>query len=251
MSCTSAENCVAVGGGSTGPVMAIKSSGTWGPVFATNGNAPSGGGFAGVSCSSPGNCTAVGDDANGRPMAFTEINGTSGPAAQLGPAGSLNSVSCISAGSCVAVGQGSNNQPTFVTDIDGTWGPITEVNNIVAGGTFRSVSCTSPGNCVSAGFNAKATERPIYATLTTTGSPSPPSSASRRMGCSVAFASKPTDTQLPGDVQLTLRNVPPATILLTSVIGPHVRRYRSRTRVDCLSLVRRQHSYRPKYSSHR
>jgi hypothetical protein len=173
VSCTSAGNCVAVGGYSDGALLLTETNGTWGegveatpPPTATAGTEV----LVSVSCVSAGNCSAVGSDHEGI-LLLTETGGTWGTGVQGTlpanasdiPIAGLLSVSCGAPGNCSAVGSYRDNgyqaeQGLLVDETDGTWAPATEATVPADGGTgpqaatyLSSVSCASPGNCSAVG----------------------------------------------------------------------------------------------------
>ena len=181
VSCTSAGNCVAVGGyasllGLQG-MTATETDGTW--AQATEVIAPSNASgnpnatLYGVSCTSAGNCVAIGDYTDSsfhqQAMSAIETSGTFGQATEMtlpsnaasNPGADFFSVSCTSAGTCVGIGNyqssSSQNQTVAVTETGGIFGPATEVTappNAAGPNDYPSlfgVSCASADNCVAVG----------------------------------------------------------------------------------------------------
>jgi hypothetical protein len=160
VSCTSAMDCTAVGGGSIYAMYATESGGVWGPVtFVTT---PTGAGdFTSVSCSSATDCTAVGDDETcdcqygffvpNAPIYASEVGGTWGAAAEVvAPYGSIfNGVSCTSAEDCTAVGA-ANGNALYATESGGTWPPSTEPT-MPGYASLTGISCTSATACIAVG----------------------------------------------------------------------------------------------------
>jgi hypothetical protein len=167
VACTSAGNCVAVGGysdvaSSTHAMVAAETNGVWGQASEINvpagANATQTASLESVACTSPGNCVAVGSytgtqGANGgasfdystvygtEGMAVTETDGVwaqasalalpIGAAAGAGQQVSVASVACTGPGSCVAVGtynEGSGDDGGMIaTDTNGAWGQASEL----------------------------------------------------------------------------------------------------------------------------
>ncbi|HEX6393389.1 MAG TPA: hypothetical protein VFZ97_08100, partial [Acidimicrobiales bacterium] len=187
-SCSSASNCVAVGGyrdssNHSQAMVALQTNGGWGtPTMITappSAQANPGAALTGVSCSSAGNCVAVGryldSSVNGeQAMVATQTNGVWGQASQVGEpsnAGSVRiaellAVSCVSNGNCTGVGSyldgASHTQAMVVTESNGIWGAPTAAPPVIGigappdarsdpGALLDGVSCTSVGSCVAVG----------------------------------------------------------------------------------------------------
>ncbi|MGH3054560.1 MAG: hypothetical protein ACRDL7_06235, partial [Gaiellaceae bacterium] len=181
VSCTSAGNCVTVGGYFVGPgdthgLILTETAGSWAtgvePALPANSSGAQGANLYSVSCASVGNCTVVGsyNDSSeaGQGLLVTEASGTwaTGVEAALpanagtNPGAYLDSVSCPSAGDCSAVGgyrDGSNDQEAvLLTETAGSWAtgveaamPSNAAANPIA--VVPSISCGSAGDCAAVG----------------------------------------------------------------------------------------------------
>jgi hypothetical protein len=179
-SCSSAGNCVAVGGyqdtaGFGQGATFIETGGNWAagveaPLPAAQATNPSLT-FTGLSCASTSSCVAVGTytDASAVTQGFlmTDASGTwtaiqpPVPAnAAAAPNASPTSVSCSSPGNCVAVGDyqdnASHSQGLLLTESSGTW-TATEFAAPSGAATNPSVqvltlNCPSAGSCVAGGL---------------------------------------------------------------------------------------------------
>jgi hypothetical protein len=172
VSCSSAGNCSAAGGG----FVVSQVNGTWRQAIQVPGIAALNYGrvtqASSVSCSSAGNCSTGGSYSDGsdpaRAFAVSQVNGTWGKAIQvpgtaaLGVGGYIlaNSVSCSSAGNCGAAGgyadRSGNEQAFVVSQVNGKWAkaieaPGTARLNPGGFGAIGSVSCSSAGNCSAVG----------------------------------------------------------------------------------------------------
>ena len=183
VACPAQGSCVAVGnystgGGSSSPVVATLSDGTWTAAdLPLPGHAARGAGalMIDVKCPVQGTCIATGlyVDHNGDSQALIETlsrgrwtalqaplpAGAAPPQATV-PATQLGSVACPAVGSCVAVGQYTTRGGAAEAFIDtlsgGTWTPATAplpadaaADGQLAG--LYGISCRAPGNCVAAG----------------------------------------------------------------------------------------------------
>jgi D-alanine-D-alanine ligase-like ATP-grasp enzyme len=172
VSCSSAGNCTAAGGG----FVVSQVNGRWGQAIQVPGIAALNYGRVtqarSVSCSSAGNCSTGGSYSDGsdpaRAFAVSQVNGTWGKAVQvpgtaaLGVGGYIlaNLVSCSSAGNCGVAGgyaDRSGNEQAFVaSQVNGKWGkaiqaPGTARLNPDGFGAIGSVSCSSARNCSAVG----------------------------------------------------------------------------------------------------
>ena len=144
--CSSPGDCQAVGwytnaSGTTKPMVATETNGTWAPAVAITltGSAVGAAELRSLFCTSAGNCAAVGHyttaHSGQRPLALTESNGTWRAAfepplpadARAGATQSadLDSVVCSSVGNCQAVGGYANSLgdrlPLAETESSGSW----------------------------------------------------------------------------------------------------------------------------------
>ena len=174
ISCSSAGNCVVVGGytDSSGHDQAMEvteSAGVWSqaakvPSPANAGTDP-GASLGGVSCYSAGSCTAAGSyvdtTSHVRPMVATSSSGTWGQAAEVtSPAYAYGDIWCASAGSCVTAGSAldgsGNTQAAVAAETLGTWAQpvaIPAPSGAAANphAVFSDVSCASLGDCLAVG----------------------------------------------------------------------------------------------------
>jgi hypothetical protein len=200
VSCTSANNCVAIGGyrDSSGRTQAMEATETGGTFAqATEVTAPSNAGsnpaarLLGVSCPSANNCIAVGNyfdsSSHGQAMEATATGGTFAPATEVTapsnagshPGAELLGVSCTSASNCVGVGNyndsSGHSQAMEATATGGTFAQATEVTAPSnAGGDPQAalfgVSCTSANNCVGVGnYDDSSGHSQAMATIPTAG----------------------------------------------------------------------------------
>jgi hypothetical protein len=184
VSCASAGNCSAVGGGAfpapISPFIVDETDGTWRkaekvPGLATL-NVDRVASFYSVSCAVPGNCSADGyyKDGSGIFQAFvvSEGNGTWRKAEQVPGTARLNQtgatgevMSCTSAGTCGAGGsygagcgcsEYGDSLPFVVSEKNGDWGNAAEVPgsflNNADYADLTSLSCASAGNCGAGGY---------------------------------------------------------------------------------------------------
>ena len=181
VSCASAGNCGAVGGG----LVVSQVNGVWGRAARVTGAASSFGKvtITVVSCAAPGDCSAAGyqQGRNARgiraahAVVVSQVSGTWGTARELAGAVGLTrsgrsepaSLSCAAAGNCILGGQafwqapeGSSTRAFAVAyaaiQRNGTWGravPIHGLGALSKNGysVITSVSCAAPGACAVAG----------------------------------------------------------------------------------------------------
>ena len=175
VSCASAGNCAAGGGGDQGFV-ADERHGHWGTAIKVPGLAALKGvqsDVNSVSCASAGSCVGGGDYDNrrgGQGFVAAERNGRWGQAIEVPGLGALNtggyaevgSVSCASAGSCAAGGSYTDrarhgrSQGFVAVERNGRWGRAIEVPGLGALNTgghaeVNSVSCAPAGSCAAGG----------------------------------------------------------------------------------------------------
>ena len=200
VACTSAGNCVAVGGPTvdlgrgpeSGPAFVVAdNNGVWRKAFLLPGAAA----FhafvseiTSVSCTSAGNCSAGGyydTEAGQQAFVVSEEKGRWGDAREVPGLGTLNtgggaqvnSVSCGSAGNCSAGGFYSTDtgQPAFlVSEKNGRWGSAIEIpglKKLNTGGFAQvsSLSCTSPGTCSAAGYYSSTSSAQAFVVAETNG----------------------------------------------------------------------------------
>jgi hypothetical protein len=162
VSCVSAGNCTAVGDDSSAhPIVAIETSGGWGPATEPGGA----GSLSGVSCVAGGSCSAVGRNGSGQPLTMTGTAGTfsavTAPALPTGAtSGALTSVACTTPGNCTAAGSyvaaGGQTEAMIATETAGAWAQATLLP-LPAGAdasqvaTVNSISCPSGGHCIAVG----------------------------------------------------------------------------------------------------
>lgn len=183
LSCSSAGNCAATGGGDipytyptpVGAYVATEQNGSWSPAIrvpGTSSSSPFLTGAGTVSCGADGNCAVGGNYWDGSAVeAFvaTEAGGSWHTATAFPSIATLNkgreaditSVACASAGNCVAGGyylDQENAQHAFlVTDVNGRWGiPVLLPGLSIAAGSgsgaeVYSIACPAAGQCVGGG----------------------------------------------------------------------------------------------------
>ena len=180
VSCSSAGNCVAVGGlsetslGGSGPFVVTQVQGTWsqGSFVSLPANAHIGS-LSAVACLSSSSCVATGSyetqaPYQSVPFSVSMSSGTwsNGQAIDLpndrvsnNPNGQLNSVSCSSASSCVAVGFYSSTSGQVPLVASGTIASLATATSISLGDSFNSsqtsvltsVSCAPNDSCSATG----------------------------------------------------------------------------------------------------
>jgi hypothetical protein len=185
VSCTSAGNCGAGGGYSTGSgqqqaLVVSEIHGVWGRgeevpgtgALNTSGDAE----VTSVSCTSAGNCSAGGyytgdthTPSDQQVFVVSEVNGVWGKAEQVPGSGTLNtgysayvgSVSCGAAGNCSAGGtydDSSLREHAFVVgEVHGVWGKAEQVPGTTGGAQLVALSCTSAGTCGAGGYDTTTT----------------------------------------------------------------------------------------------
>ena len=186
VSCTSAENCIAVGSyqDTNGPsdqqaMVVTETNGVWGPAseveLPANAAVTPGSQHAALNsvvCPGAGSCVAVGgyEDtvSDAQAMVVTRTGGIWGMAretrlpAKASPPATLDSISCPRAGSCVAVGNvlgtSAARIPMVASETNGVWGLASETTlpaHAVSGShqeaALDSVACPRSGDCVASG----------------------------------------------------------------------------------------------------
>lgn len=183
LSCSSAGNCAATGGGDipytyptpVGAYVATEQNGNWSPAIrvpGTSSSSPFLTGAGTVSCGADGNCAVGGSYWDGSAVeAFvaTEAGGSWHPATAFPSIAALNkgrqaditSVACASAGNCAAggyyLGQENMQHAFLVTEVNGRWGipvllpglPIAQASG--SGAEVYSMACPAAGQCVGGG----------------------------------------------------------------------------------------------------
>jgi hypothetical protein len=191
VSCTSAGNCVAVGGyagksSRNQAFIVIQRRGVWGPATAVPGlaslNTGNSAGLGGVSCISAGNCVATGTystkSASGLLFTVSEVHGTWGNAAATpvvtalsgqaaGTDAGIGGISCSSPGNCSAAGSypiaegnelvNQGHELFVISEVHGVWGSAIQIPGTAALNTglsagVNTISCSSPGNCSVGGY---------------------------------------------------------------------------------------------------
>lgn len=185
VSCSSAENCSAVGdytdsSGEPEGLLLTETAGLWArgveAVLPANANPSFFFSLQSVSCASPGNCSAVGSyQDNSSPegatqgLLLTETEGSWAPAveaalpanASSSPLVGLRSVSCALAGNCTAVGSYTdvlgNTQGLLLTETAGSWAAGVEAtppSTYISQSAVLSVSCAWAGDCAAVGIGS-------------------------------------------------------------------------------------------------
>ena len=169
VSCTSAKNCIAVGGSEDGsnPVTTLvenRKGTTWSIESSPNVSSGEGSILYAVSCTSTSACTAVGayDDSSGAELTLAEvlsgttwsIETTSNPAGEQ--VDDLHGVSCTSTTTCTAVGAYVDSSGAELALAEawtgGSWSLDTVPNPSGAVQTsFAAVACTSASRCTAVG----------------------------------------------------------------------------------------------------
>ena len=159
LTCTSAGNCIVVGGCE----ILQQVGGSW--SIAPNNVCLDSGSIYAVTCTSAGNCIGVGEinplDVIGdwRPAVIKEVAGVWGDMEQipnLAPWGTgwyLTGVACSNSLNCLAIGH-SSVQNFLVSEIEGTWSSIAEIQLALLGDMLNSVSVSTTDTyafCTSAG----------------------------------------------------------------------------------------------------
>lgn len=202
LSCSTPQNCVAVGtfttsSGGTQPYVHERDTNGgptdgWGLANPIPNMAVLGAAFAepnAVACPAPGDCVVAGvyTDGSLHSQAFLaeERGGVWGNAFTVpgslslnaGNAAALQSVSCASPGNCAATGffTDANGDEQFlaIDEVNGIWATATTVPTAVTPGAVAntSVSCWAPENCVTAGAIDPATQFQPVSSLETPAAP--------------------------------------------------------------------------------
>jgi hypothetical protein len=178
VSCPTAENCVAVGGGPNGSIQSTENNGVLSaPVALVLKTGSDSWNVTAVSCPSVGNCVVTGtDNFNSGPLPVassfedTQANGKWQPAVSvsgvLSVQSTMSGVSCPASGACLLVGKdGGNLEPLFdafftsqpvltITNVTTSGTAGTPINVVVSGGSVASpsITVTGPGCSVSGLF---------------------------------------------------------------------------------------------------
>ena len=156
VSCATAGNCAAGGGG----FVVDEVNGSWGDAIKVPGIPDADESFvSSISCSTAGNCAAGGSYSKGGSKAHLfvvdETNGVWGNAIEIPGTvgdGSVTSVSCATPGNCAA---GGYDHGAFVVgEANGVWGKAVHVPGV---GKFslsgvNDVSCGAAGDCTAGGY---------------------------------------------------------------------------------------------------
>jgi hypothetical protein len=164
VSCSTATDCVAVGGAGSTSLVETLAGGTWtitpapGPGF--------GAGYFGVSCTAPGSCTAVGtyDQGNvAQTLVATSLGGTwslvpsPNSTASPGEYSILEAVACPSATTCTAVGihygSATITQTLVEREVGGAWVLVASPNTAPNQNNWlNGISCPTSASCTAIGF---------------------------------------------------------------------------------------------------
>jgi hypothetical protein len=164
MTCTSATNCIAVGGSSARAFNALieRWNGTrWSIVTSPQASGSDYRLLSAVSCTSASNCTAVGAEYRYTPDVFETLverwNGaTWNTVASPNPPGAnysaLAAISCTSATNCFAVGESNTSAPTtLIEHWSGTAWKLVASPTPHGHADLTAVSCTTTTDCMAVG----------------------------------------------------------------------------------------------------
>ena len=147
VSCSSPNNCIAVGGDGTGAGRAIGST-DGGVTWIASPLPDAMGTLFGVACLSNGNCIAVGNYSG----VLRGTLGGSWTSVVVTGVTNLADVSCAALLDCLAVGNGIGGGPIAISSTDGgaTWTTLPPPSGVQQ---FSSVRCTTPTMCLATGTN--------------------------------------------------------------------------------------------------